>query len=82
MYLTKGWGIPFMMQAWWLFVICAIIYFGISYLTPRPLKEVTDSYTWDSPLAVIRGKITKLSDVRVWTIILIITLIILYTAFS
>jgi SSS family solute:Na+ symporter len=82
MYLTKGWGIPFMMQAWWLFVICSIIYFGISYLTPRPLKEVTDSYTWDSPLAVIRGKITKLSDVRVWTIILIITLIILYTAFS
>jgi SSS family solute:Na+ symporter len=82
MYLTKGWGIPFMMQAWWLFVICAIIYFGISYLTPRPLKEVTDNYTWDSPLAVVRGKITKLSDVRVWTIILIITLIILYTIFS
>jgi hypothetical protein len=42
MYLTKGWHIPFMMQAWWLFVICSIIYFMVSYLMQNPPKEITE----------------------------------------
>ena len=82
MYLTKGWHIPFMMQAWWLFVICAVIYFTVSYLTQKPPKEVTDNYTWDHPLAVVKGKITSFSDVRVYAIILIMTLVVLYVLFS
>jgi SSS family solute:Na+ symporter len=82
MYLTKGWQIPFMMQAWWLFVICSGIYFMVSYTTPRPPAEVTDNFTWDHPLAVVKGKITSFADVRVFAIILIITLIALYTVFS
>jgi SSS family solute:Na+ symporter len=82
MYITKGWHIPFMMQAWWLFVICTIIYFTVSYLTQKPPKEVTDNYTWDHPLAVVKGKITSFSDVRVFAIILILTLVVLYVLFS
>ena len=82
MYITKGWHIPFMMQAWWLFVMCTVIYFTVSYLTQRPPKEVTDYYTWDHPFAVVKGKITTLSDVRGFTIILILTLVTLYVPFS
>lgn len=82
MYITKGWHIPFMMQAWWLFVLCAIVYFAISYITQRSSKEVLDNYTWESPLAAVKGKITKFGDVRIMAIILIITLIVLYTVFS
>jgi SSS family solute:Na+ symporter len=82
MYITKGWHIPFMMQAWWLFVICAVIYFTVSYLTQKPSKEVTDYYTWDHPLAVVKGKITSFGDVRVFVIILILTLVALYALFS
>ena len=40
MYLTRGLHIPFMMQAWWLFVICTVIYFTVSYFTPSPSAEV------------------------------------------
>ncbi len=82
MYITKGWHIPFMMQAWWLFVICTVIYFSISYLTPPPATEVTDNYTWETPLATVKGKITNISDVRIWAIVLVLTLLILYTIFS
>jgi SSS family solute:Na+ symporter len=71
-----------MMQAWWLFVICAVIYFMVSYLTQKPPKEVTDYYTWDHPFAVVEGKITSLTDVRVFAIILILTLVVLYALFS
>ncbi len=82
MFLTKGWQMPFMMQAWWLFVICVVIYFTVSYLTQKPPPEITDNYTWDNPLAVIKGKITGFGDVRIYAGILLLTLIILYIVFS
>jgi SSS family solute:Na+ symporter len=82
MYLTKGLHLPFMMQAWWLFVICTIIYFSVSYLSPRPSQEVIDNYTWDSPIAVImKDEFKGFKDVRLWSGILILTLIILYFIF-
>lgn len=82
MYITKGLQIPFMMQAWWLFVLCSIIYFAISYSTPRSPKEVLDNYTWEHPLAALKGKVSSFKDVRVLAALLIIVLVILYTLFS
>lgn len=83
MYLTKGLGIPFMMQAWWLFVICTVIYFVISHFTQRPPKEIIDKYTWDSPLSVlIRDKFSEIKDARLWAGVLILSPIILYSIFS
>jgi SSS family solute:Na+ symporter len=83
MYLTKGMHLPFMMQAWWLFVICTFIYFIVSYLTPKPDPAIIEKYTWDSPLAVVtKAKFEGVKDPRLWAGILIMTLIILYTIFS
>ncbi len=42
MYLTRGYQMPFMMQAWWLFVTCVVIYFVVSYLTPKPDAEIIE----------------------------------------
>lgn len=82
MYLTNGLQIPFMMQAWWLFVLCAIIYFTISYLTPRPAQEVIDNYTWKSPFAVIlEDEFKGIKDARLWALILLMALLILYMIF-
>jgi SSS family solute:Na+ symporter len=82
MYLTNGLHIPFMMQAWWLFVLCTIVYFAISYVTERSPKEVIDNYTWESPMAVImKDQYTGIKDARLWSGILIVTLIILYIIF-
>ncbi len=83
MYLTKGLHQPFMMQAWWLFVLCTIIYFAVSYLTPRPDPEVIAKYTWESPLAVLtKHKFAGIRDPRLWAGMLIIALAILYSVFS
>ena len=83
MYLTKGLHLPFMMQAWWLFVICTTIYFVVSYLTPRPSPEIIEKYTWDNPLAVIiRDKFIGIKDPRLWVGVLILTLVTLYFIFS
>ncbi len=82
MYLTRGLHIPFMMQAWWLFVICTTIYFIVSYNTPKPPAEVIANYTWESPLAVItKGEFRGVKDVRLWAGILLSFLVALYIIF-
>ena len=80
--ITNRLGIPFMMQAFFLFCICTAIYLVTSKLTPRPDKEQIEQYTWVHPLAAIRGKITGFTDVRVWIMILLILMIVLYIVFS
>ena len=83
MYLTKGLHIPFMVQAWWLFVICTVIYFIVSYLTPKPDPEVIIKYTWENPLAVVaKGKFEGIRDPRLWAGVLIFALVCLYSIFS
>jgi len=82
MYITKGLHISFMMQAWWLFVLCTILYFAISYMTPRPPKDVTDNYTWESPLAVIvKDEFKGIKDARLWSGILLLVIVVLYMIF-
>ena len=81
MYLTRELGIPFMMQAWWLFVICTVIYFSVSAFTQPSSKESLEKYTWKNPMAVLSGKFGGLKDPRLWSLILVVVLIILYIIF-
>jgi len=83
MFITQGLGIPFLMQAWWLFCICCLIFTLTSYLTPRPDPEVISKYTWENPLSVIlKGKVRTIKDVRILAGILLLTLVILYIIFK
>jgi len=77
--ITTLWGIPFMMQAWWLFVICTIFFIIVSYLTPAPDPEKIKEITWESPLQVFtKGKITGFTDPRVLAGGLLLLLAVLY----
>lgn len=80
--ITDVLGIPFMMQAWWLFCICSVVYFAISYHTPRPTNEQL-KYTWDNPWQFLtKEKFQGLSDVRVYSALLVSLLIFLYVIFA
>jgi SSS family solute:Na+ symporter len=83
MFITEGLGIPFMMQAWWLFCINVVIYYFVSYLTPKPDPAVIAECTWKSPLAVItEGKLKGFTDVRILAGILLLVMVILYSIFG
>jgi SSS family solute:Na+ symporter len=83
MMITEGLGIPFMMQAWWLFCICSAVYLIVSYLTPPPDPIIIEKYTWDNPLTIItKGKVTGVGDVRILAGFLLILLVTLYIIFS
>jgi len=70
------------MQAWWLFVICSVIYFIVSYSTERPPAEVIEKYTWENPIAVIaKGEFKGINDVRLWAGILFLIVVFLYLIF-
>lgn len=82
MILTDGLGIPFMAQAFILFIICNIIYWAISFVTPITHKAITDKYCWDTPTTWLKGKVEGWTDPRILVVFLAATIVILYIIFS
>lgn len=81
--ITNGLGLPFLMQAWWSFVACSIVFVSVSLLTPPPPPEKVEGLTWEHPLdAITKGRIEGLSDTRVLGGLLLLLLAILYWIFA
>ncbi len=80
--ITSRWGVPFLMQAWWLFCICTIIYVAVSLVTPAPPPESVDGLTWDHPLAALtEARFAGVRDPRLIATVLAVTVAILYCVF-
>ena len=80
--ITHRWGIPFMMQAWWMFCICTVVYVVVTLLTPPPAPESVNGLTWSHPLgALTQEKFKGLGDPRLIAAILAVTVAILYYIF-
>jgi uncharacterized sodium:solute symporter family permease YidK len=81
--VTQGWGIPFMLQAWILFVICSAIYLVVSLLTPPPPPQCVEKYCWANPLAIITERsISGITDPRVLALLLVLVLVGCYCIFA
>lgn len=52
--ITDVMGISFMMQAWWLFVACSLIYFTVSLATPPPDYTRIKKFTLDTPWSLLK----------------------------
>jgi SSS family solute:Na+ symporter len=77
--VTNRWGIPFMMQAWWMFCICSVVYVIVSLLTPAPAPESVEGLTWSHPWAAITQEQFKgLRDPRLIAVVLAVTVAVLY----
>ncbi|TRX54855.1 sodium/solute symporter [Fulvivirga sp. M361] len=73
--ITDSWGIPFMMQAWWAFVICCSIFILVSYLTPQPTTE-QQGYTFSS--SAYFTKVKSALDYRILGSAVLLLLILLW----
>ncbi len=81
--VTKEWGIPFMMQAWWLFVICSVIFVIVSMVTPAPRREQIEGLCWQNPIrAIVQQQWSGLTDARVLAAALVVVMVLLYTTFA
>jgi SSS family solute:Na+ symporter len=82
MMITEGLNLPFMMQAWWLFFICCVIFIVASLLTRKPDYSKVSEVSLESPFGFLtKEKITGIGDARILAGILIITMMILYYIF-
>lgn len=80
--ITERWGIPFMMQAWWGFCICSVIFVVVSWLTPPPSPEQTEGLCWSNPLAFLtHERFAGLSDPRLLAALLLTIMAGLYVVF-
>ncbi len=78
-WITDVVGIPFMQQAWWLFVLCSVVFVGVSLATPAPSPERIRELCWTRPLDFLtRDRITGPSDPRVAAGLLLALMIGLY----
>ena len=83
MWITGDLGIPFMMQAWWLFVLCTLFYVIVSLLTPPPARENLEGLTMTRPLSfLLDQKITTWYDARILSVVLIAVMVVLYVIFQ
>ncbi|QDV49729.1 sodium:solute symporter [Gimesia fumaroli] len=69
--ITNDLGIPFMLQAWWLFVICSVVFVVISLLTPPPTADQIEMMCWKHPLKeIVFRKLSGVTDPRLIALLL------------
>lgn len=70
-FITNDLGIPFMLQAWWLFVICSVVFVVVSLLTPPPTDDQIEMMCWKNPLKeIVFKKLSGVTDPRLIALLL------------
>ena len=81
--ITDGLGIPFLMQAWWLFVLCIAFHSILSvYSISRPMEEIRNLIFTRSHLHGFKARIESARDPRIWAGLLLVIMILLYSYFG
>ena len=81
--ITEGLGIPFLMQAWWLFVLCVVFHSILGrYSVSRPLEEIQNYIYTRELLRGFKSRVTGVKDPRIWAGILLMVMILLYIYFG
>lgn len=77
--ITDGLGISFMMQAWWLFCLCSLLFVFVSLLTPPPDPKQVEGLTWKNPGQVLGGhRLKSIFDPRLMAGALLLLMVVLY----
>jgi SSS family solute:Na+ symporter len=75
---VQGLGIPFTLAGPIIAAVCVIIYVSTSLLTPAMDEAEVAKVCWDHPLAFLQGPVNALSDPRLISLLLLVTVGICY----
>jgi len=75
---VQGLGIPFMLAGPIIAVVCVAIYVSTSLLTPAMDEAEVAKVCWDHPLAFLKGPVATLSDPRLISLLLLVTVGVCY----
>ncbi len=77
-----GWNVPFMMTAFYLFVLCSLMLVVGSLISPQQNRDEIESLVWPTPLHALQGEAWKgIGNYKILTAILFITMVVLYAIF-
>jgi len=80
---TEKCGIPFLLQAWWLFVTCSVVFVVVSLMTPAPDEELVQQYCWGNPIKALTAEpLRGAGDPRILSLLLAVTMAALYYTFQ
>ncbi|MBI2924581.1 MAG: sodium/solute symporter [Verrucomicrobia bacterium] len=80
---TTKLGLPFMLQAWWLFCVCSALFAVTSLLTAPPTEKQTKDLCWPHPFAALRAEqFAGGHDPRRAAAVLFVAMIVLYVVFA
>jgi SSS family solute:Na+ symporter len=81
--LTLRWGVPFMLQAFFLFAACSLVFVIVSLVTPPPDAARVGQYCWEKPWEAVTGtSITGPLDPRILAVVLVLVMVVLYGVFA
>lgn len=81
--ITDGWGIPFMMQAFYMTVICSVVFVAVSLVTPPPPREKVEGLTWENPAEIFTQPLSRDGiDPRFIALALVSIMAVLYVVFQ
>ncbi len=79
---TTGWNIPFMMSAFYLFVICSLLLVIVSWLRPHQHSEESAKLVWRTPFEALKGGAWEgIGDYRLLSGLLCGVMVLLYIVF-
>ncbi len=82
-FVSDDLGIPFLLQAFWLFVISSAIFVGVSLCTRPPTADCVERHCWSHPLAALTGRpLSGALDPRLCALLLVAVMAGLYLAFG
>jgi len=77
------WDVPFMMAAFYLFVICSGVLLVVSYMKPAPASAEVDALVWKNPLESLRGRAWRgIGNYRILAAVLFVVMVVLYVIFA
>ena len=80
---STGWTVPPMMATFYLFVICMVTMIAISLWKPHRHTAESKVLVWSHPLEAMRGEAwSGIGNYRFLSILLFVTMVILYIVFA
>jgi SSS family solute:Na+ symporter len=78
--ITDGWGISFLMQAWWMFCICSVVFITTSLCTPPPPLHAVEGLIWTDSLPSLRNARSWNGPLTIASLLLL-AMVVLYVIF-
>jgi len=80
---STGWDVPFLMAAFYLFVICSVILFAVSAFFPQTHTAESSALVWENPSAALRAPGWKgIGNYKLLSLLLFLTMAALFYLFS